>query len=244
MAVLIPYVRTSTDDQENSVSVQKERIERYCEYFGHSLACDPIVETGVSGGVPLFDRSGGQELRSMLLAGGADGIVGTIIDRVFRRAVDGLQQADWFQKNGFELIFCDDQVDTSTPDGWLNFGMKCLMADWERRKIGYRTQLGMQQIRDEGRSNGHTPFGFVTIDGRLYRDPRTFSQRETIVALVNSPNGGSLEAICRELHSLGIKPPKGAQWHKSSVSRIASTHSEFSHIPDLPNHVIIDELEA
>lgn len=241
MAKLIPYIRVSTDDQNTSVEIQQQRIQRFCDFYGHTLACPPIIDESVSGGKAIFTRPGGHILEQRLLDGEADGVIATVIDRMFRLAVDGLNQADWFQKKGLDLVFTDDMVDTSHPDGWMAFAQKVVAADWERRKIGYRTRLAMQKLRADGKNNSQTPFGLIEVDGLLYRDPERWPQRERVMELVNSAPALSLDKACKQLHRDGIKPPQGDNWHKSTVSRIAQTHHEFSHIADLPAELAKDE---
>ncbi len=246
---LLGYVRTSTDDQDNSLSDQDTALHRFCELYGHELV-DVIVDKDVSASVPLEKRPGGRVLMDRLRDGEADGIVITELDRAFRLTVDGITQSDWFTDQGLAIFTIAERVDTSTPDGWLSFAIKLVTGEWERRKTRWRTRRTLAGLRERGKLySGTVPFGCVKVecgredDGhgnerikyRLYRDPETWGMREMIVSL-REDNELSLRAICAELQERGVPAPSGGRlWHISTLLGILESHDGLKHIPFQPD---------
>lgn len=238
---LIPYRRVSTDEQGNSLGDQARLQARYAELYGHSLLAAEVDED-VSAGVELEKRPGGARLLARLAAGEADGFLITEIDRAFRLTVDGLVTAAWFTRRGLSIHTVFERVDTSHPDGWMSFAQRLVSAEWERRKIGYRTKRTLDGLRGDGRQYGPVPFGCVAVDGHLFRDPEAWRMRELMVRLAGEGKGA--REICRQMRALGIPAPGGVGrggkatggrlWHASTVTRILRTHHGLEHIPPLP----------
>ena len=242
---LLGYVRTSTDEQGNSLTDQDTALHRFCDLYGHELV-DVIVEEDVSASVPLEKRPRGRELMDRLRDGGADGIVITELDRAFRLTVDGILQSDWFTDQGLVICTINERVDTSTPDGWLSFAIKLVTGEWERRKTRWRTRRTLAGLRERGKLySGTVPYGCVKtecgrepddnggvrIKYRLYRDPETWGAREMIVRM-REDEELSLRAICAELQERGVPAPSGGRlWHISTLQGILESHDGLKHIP-------------
>lgn len=99
------YCRVSTDRQANegeSLGVQERQLQGYVTMQGMKL--DKVfVERGVSGSIPLADRPEGAALLAAATAG--DVIVSPKLDRVFRSALDALQQTEALRERGVTRIF-------------------------------------------------------------------------------------------------------------------------------------------
>ena len=69
----IAYIRVSSQrqvDEGVSIKAQIKRIREYARYKGMEIdGKDIIIEEGVSGGVPIWERSGGRHLRTRLETG-------------------------------------------------------------------------------------------------------------------------------------------------------------------------------
>jgi len=69
----VAYVRVSSQRQVEegvSIAAQTKRIKEYASFKGISLANEDIlVERGVSGGIPLWERPMGGKLKRMLGSG-------------------------------------------------------------------------------------------------------------------------------------------------------------------------------
>src|SRR5919108_1658688 len=101
------YCRVSTDRQANegeSLGVQEHQLQGYVTMQGMRL--DRVfVERGVSGSIPLADRPEGAVMLAALQSG--DVVVSPKLDRVFRSALDALQQTEALRARGVSLHLLD-----------------------------------------------------------------------------------------------------------------------------------------
>ncbi|MBD3609922.1 MAG: recombinase family protein [Gammaproteobacteria bacterium] len=245
---LIGYNRVSTEDQKKygvSLDIQPERHAKWCEGMDHELV-GVVVDAGVSAAKPFEKRPGGQELIQRLQAGEADGMLVTRFDRAFRIALDALLTVNWFKDRGFSIISIDQPMDITEPFGKRMFTHMAADAEYERDLVVARAIETSRGLRAAGKVNGAVPYGFVEVNGALYRDPATYETRVQIV-VYSMQMGWSHQKIIDSLESHNIPAPGGKgrggrdtggrRWHKSTISRIVSTHSDYEHIPVLPEHL-------
>ena len=87
----IAYVRVSTSrqaDDGNSISSQVTRIREYAKLRRLKLLSrDVIIDDGVSGGIPLWERDGGGLLLDRIESGKYKH--GAVIDRFFEKHLKG-----------------------------------------------------------------------------------------------------------------------------------------------------------
>ncbi|MDY6979367.1 MAG: recombinase family protein [Pseudomonadota bacterium] len=250
---LIPYIRVSTDEQDNSPKDQLAMIKRWAQAYNIELA-EPVCDIGISAGTEFDKRAGGKEVKRRLLAGEADGIACTELDRMFRLLTDGIQNLEWFASHGFSLHALGERIEAVNPDDWLSAVVKLAVGEWERRKTQFRTARTMRSLRKDCRSNSPAPYGCVEVietikDGekprtikKLFKNPDTWPVRQSIVDM--KADGMSLDAIRAELqrqripapggYGKGKKPKGGRLWHKSTLSKIIQSHHTLEHIPMLP----------
>ena len=136
---LLAYIRTSTDDKSAGQDAQLAAIKRYCELSGNELV-EVLTDADVSGNLPLLEREAGYALHHLLEIEEAEAVIAHQIDRIFRNLGDGCQWLDVFEKNGWTLLTVEDRVNTSTPDGWAAAILKLYFADYECRKISFRSK--------------------------------------------------------------------------------------------------------
>ena len=231
---LIAYIRTSTEEQDTGATVQIKAIERYCEFNGDTLE-DTLLDSDVSGGKPLEKRRAGRELIDALNAGLADGVIVHQLDRIFRNLGDGYAWLDQFDKQGWTLRTTEERVDTSTPDGWAAAIQKLFFADYERRKIAFRTKNAQMQMLAEGKVYSDPPYGTVAVGKYLYKEPREWAHRQYIYELYHQPGTDSYAKLRKHLFEMQLCSPKGkAKWSKSALRRLIISHHDFDHIPMLP----------
>ena len=106
----IAYIRVSSQrqvDEGVSIQAQKRRILEYVRYKKLNLANDDIIiEEGVSGGIPLWDRPKGRILQRRLATGQYTDIVTMKLDRMFRLTTDVLTTIDELNDAGIDLAHC------------------------------------------------------------------------------------------------------------------------------------------
>lgn len=229
---LIGYVRVSTEEQGKvgqSLGLQQEQIQRYCELYDCDLV-DILIDDGVSASIPLQNRPAGDELWDRLMAGEADGMIVTRLDRAFRITIDGLVSATQLNNRNISIHSVHERIDTSTSMGWYMLTLLLANAELERNRIRERALETTHGLRAAGRCWGAVPYGCELDENkRLRRDPNTWSVRENIVQLAE--RGLSLRAIAAELEERGIPAPGGGNhWHPSTLRNVLQSHSEIKTI--------------
>ena len=147
----IGYIRVSTEEQARegvSLDNQKARIESYCKYKRFDLR-STIEDAGISGGKNKA-RPGFIDLLDRIESGKARVVVIYSLERLSRDMLTLLALERLLDGNGVELHTVDGLVDTSTPDGWLNFAMKAFLGEMERRQVKHRTKKAMEFKNNEG----------------------------------------------------------------------------------------------
>ncbi len=162
----IGYTRVSSQEQVkegNSLEAQKQNIEKYC-YMKEMNLIEVICEPGISAGVPLSKRIGGQRLNQIIKEGEIKSVVVTKLDRLFRNANDCLNTIkDWETENiGLHIIDLGGQtINTRETAGKLLISLLAVMAEWEKNIIRDRTIEAMQFLKSNNRyTGGHSPYGF------------------------------------------------------------------------------------
>ena len=220
----IAYIRVSSQrqvDEGVSIQAQKRRILEYVRYKKLDLSPDDIIiEEGVSGGIPLWDRPKGRILKRRLCTGQYQGIVTMKLDRMFRLTTDVLTTIDELNDAGIDLHIVDlngEAVDTSTSMGRFFLTMVGAMAEMERGLISERTQEGMNQLKATHQKFTQSIFGWnANEDGSL--TPNWFEQNVIdFMAWQVNENGMSATAVARYLNKKGLKGKRGGKWHGSGV---------------------------
>ena len=147
LPLIIGFARVSqaTEDQGN-LETQTKQLQ---EYGVHQV----VTEVG-SGA--RSDRQALRNLRDRLQAG--DTLVVTAIDRISRRAVDGLRFIKDVTDAGIHLVVLSQrEFDTTTPTGQLLLHLTLAIAEWEWSNIRDRSIQGQQRARAEGKHIGRPP---------------------------------------------------------------------------------------
>ena len=224
----IGYCRVSTEEQAKegvSLDNQKERIKGYCTYKGFELT-DIIEDAGISGGknkarpgfVELLDRIETGEIKTVILYS---------LERLSRDMLTLLALERLLDEKDVELHTVEGQVDTSTPDGWLNFAMKAFLGEMERRQVKYRTKKAMEYKKNQGAVVGSIPYGYRRNGNGLVEDPR---EQETVkIVNVLYQDNNKLIDICRVLKERNLKTRNGKQFAPEQVKRIIADYRNTFH---------------
>ena len=158
--MLIGYARVSTDEQNLDMQVDALR----------EVACEKVFTDTVSGA--KAERPGLQEVLDFLRPN--DTLVVWRLDRLGRSlkslvlTIEDLQQ----REIGFRSL--QENIDTTTSAGKLQFHVFSALAEFERELIRERTQAGLRAARARGRMGGRpkemTPEK-LKMAVRLMKDP-------------------------------------------------------------------------
>jgi DNA invertase Pin-like site-specific DNA recombinase len=156
------YARVSTQRQAEegeSLGVQRRQIEGYASMLGLDKP-QLFVEEGVSGSKPLSERAAAKQLLAALKPG--DVIIAAKLDRMFRSALDALDNLNKLKAQGVALHLIDLGGDvTGNGISRLVFTILSAVAESERDRIRGRVQETKADQRKRGRHlGGSRPFGY------------------------------------------------------------------------------------
>lgn len=215
---LVGYCRVSTEGQEDntSLSSQRERIEAYCKAFDHELM-EIFVEVG--SGKDTVNRPQFQSAMEMV-ATKADGIVALKLDRIARSCRDVLTLVeDVLQPSNKALVLLDLNVDTSTPTGKMILTMMAAVAELERATINERCQGGRKAKAEAGGyAYGRPAFGYSAQEKELV--PLEDEQETIVLIRRHRRSGKSYAKIADYLNAQGIPTKRGKEWNAMQVHRV------------------------
>lgn len=204
-AVMVGYIRVSTDDQADSglgLAAQRAAVTAESERRGWTLLA--IYEDALSG--KSLDRPGLAAALDAVETGQAAGIVVAKLDRLSRSLKDFANLMARAQSKKWNLVALDLGVDLSTAAGEFMANVMASAAQWERRIIGQRTREALAAKRAQGVRLGRQP---VLPD----------EVRERIVGAYQSGAGWS--AIARDLNGEGVETAHGgSRWYPSTVREV------------------------
>ena len=216
------YIRVSTSLQVEGVSLsnQRERIEAYCQYKSFDLVA-VIEDAGVSGGINKA-REGFIALLDRIKQEDVDSIILYSLERLSRDMLTLLALERYLNEHGVELHTVDGQVDTSTPDGFMNFAMKSFLGEMERRQIKYRTKKAMGHKKAHGEVVGSVPYGQQRDGKALVVD---LNEQGTVrAANAMYGEGARLVDIVKSLNDQGKRTRTGKPWTATQVKRLLTNY--------------------
>lgn len=203
---LFGYVRVSTNDQDNSVNNQKQKIQELAAKEGLQLQ-HTYVDEDVTARIPLRDRPQGKLLWDTLEAG--DAIAFNKVDRVFRSVRDASQTIHIWQEKGVRAIIMDLGIDLATPAGRMFFHQLAAFAEFEREMISLRTKECFSYLRSRGQPVNQRPFGWRVSEKAFVPCPAERAVAERVLAWRES--GWSLRKIWNQLWEDRVSKP-GKKW--------------------------------
>jgi len=147
--MLVGYVRVSKDDGSQVLDPQKDAL------FAAGVSSESLYEDYASG--KKDDRPGLNACLKALRKG--DTLVVWKLDRLGRNLKHLLVIIDDLEKREIELKVLTGHgvnIDTTTPNGKLVFGIFASIAEYERTLISERTKAGLQSARARGRKGGRS----------------------------------------------------------------------------------------
>ena len=211
MAVIIAYVRVSTEEQAQSgagLEAQRAAILAEARRRGWDPADVTFVEDAGFSGKDL-KRPGVAKALSALEAREADTLVVAKLDRLSRSMTDLTRLLGVAAKQGWALIALDVAVDTSTPTGEAMAHVIGTFSQLERRLIGQRTKEALAIRRAAG--------------VRLGR-PITLAAEVTDRIIGLRGDGYTLQAIADILTADRVPTAQGGRrWYASTIAKVLTT---------------------
>lgn len=142
---LVAYLRTSTQEQNLGLEVQRDGVQAYAKLYNHELVR------------VLVEKQSGKDLNrpqlkvalQMIADGVVDGVIIYKIDRLSRSVADLSRLVDG-PLSGASLISVSEQLDTSSANGRLMLNILSSMAQFEREQLSERTSQALQALKKKG----------------------------------------------------------------------------------------------
>lgn len=205
--LLVPYRRVSTREQADKgagLAAQFTTINHGLGYRGQSALHWECVDRGKSG--KNLQRDGLSSALALIELGEAGGIIVSKLDRLSRSLLDFAYLMARAEREGWNIVALDLNIDLNTASGKLMAGILALFAEFERNVIRQRTKDGLAEKRAEGVRLGRRR---VISDELL----------EAIVSAYLSEQ--SYSAVARWLNEAGMPTLSGGKmWYPSSIHKV------------------------
>lgn len=196
------YDRVSTELQAQfglSVTAQKEDLYRYAREHGYEVA-GFFADEGITARKKLQNRKGFLQLMELVKQDRIDLILVTKLDRWFRNVRDYHNTQAILEAHHCNWKTIYEDYDTSTADGQLKINIMLAVAQNECDRTSERIKVVFDhKFRCGEHIAGAAPYGYVTVDKKLRKDPETrdvvddifrfyfscFSKRQTVYHILN-----------------------------------------------------------
>lgn len=210
------YARVSTEDQLEKYGMPAQLSA--CRDFAKGQGFDVIKEItddGISGAI--LDRPGLDRLRELVDGGAVDVVVMLDPDRLSRDMVHLVHLKRELDKR-CRMEFVTGSFERTTS-GKMFFGMKAVIAEYERDVIRDRTIRGKRERARSGRRvGGREPFGYRDEDGSLVVEADRALVARQMFEWYDA--GLSLCEITRRLRMAGVSTWSGKPWWYTAVRSI------------------------
>lgn len=143
--MLIGYARTSTQDQKYSLETQVEELT--------AAGCERCYQEEVSS----VDAKRPELGKALDYLREGDILVVKKLDRLARSVADIVKIQERLEAKKAGLKILDMKIDTSTPEGRLQFNLFAAIAQFEREIMLERQKVGIAKAKAEGKYTGRQP---------------------------------------------------------------------------------------
>lgn len=212
------YARASTEEQIITLKSQEEVIEReYKHRFADMEWAGVVVESGVSGNIPISQRPKGLSLCANVEAG--DVVIVTKLDRGFRNLADLVNTLRLWRKKDVRLVLLDLGVDTGTPVGAMLVHILGAVAQFERERMGERMRECARKIKMLRGYYQKAPYGFKLLgkkgEKQMVPDPYTRAIARKFIEWIEA--GWTDEAIYFHCLQKRIKQRSQKEWTRTMI---------------------------
>ena len=217
-AVVVGYLRVSSEEQSLSPEAQRAALERWCKTNGATLAA-VFEDRGVSGGAELDKRPGLLAALDALTEHKAGVLLVAKRDRLARDVMVAAMVERLAMKSGARVLAADGTGNGDGAEAQLLRGMVDLFAQYERALIRARTRAALAVKKSRGERTGQVPLGYkVAGDGKML-EPEPEEQRVIARMKELRAEGLTIAEIAARLNAEG-PAARGSRWHPTTVSRL------------------------
>ena len=183
------YARVSTKDQ--TTENQLLDLRSYCTARGWQIAAE-CVDAGISGS--RDDRPALKEVLGLARKRKIDILLVWRFDRFARSLAHLVNSLEELRRLGVDFISFQENVDTSSAQGRMVFGVMASLAEFERALIQERIRSGLRRAAAQGKRIGRPT---VTVDPAEARRLRGEGRSLREIASALSVGKGTVERLLR-----------------------------------------------
>lgn len=144
------YVRVSTDDQHS------KQLIGGCKSLSKILNVNvrTFDDFNVSSKIPIHNRPEGSKLMKDLASGKLKGLIVPKWDRITRVLKDSIEFLEFYDKHNFKLYSVYEGEYDGSPNKEYIFKQLCLISEYELKQLKWRSQIGIERAKQEGKYNG------------------------------------------------------------------------------------------
>ena len=220
-AVVVGYVRVSTDDQNLGPDAQRSALAKWCAANGAQLVA-VHEDIGVSGGAALDERPGLLAALADVKARGAGVLLVAKRDRLARDIVVAAMVERLAERDGARVLTADGTGNGEGPEAMLMRGIVDVFAQYERALIRSRTKAALAVKKARGERTGSVPYGFRLAADGVHLVADDVEARAVALARQLRAEGAALRTIGARLLAEGHAPRGGRAWDPKTVQRITA----------------------
>ncbi|MDA0524215.1 recombinase family protein [Methanococcoides alaskense] len=141
------YIRTSTDNQQDSIHLQRQELRNYCHSKGW-VVHEEYIDFGFSG--KDTERPAFQNIMQDAEDGKFQILLVTKIDRFARSIIDCLVSVEKLESYCVSFAATSQPIDTSSAMGKLTLQIMASFAEFERSIINERMTAGRRAAEQRG----------------------------------------------------------------------------------------------
>lgn len=141
------YIRTSTENQAESIVLQTDELTKYCDAKGYDIF-EKYTDFGFTG--KNTKRPAFSQMMLEAKAKKFDMVLVTKIDRFARSTLDLLLNIQQLQEYGVQFATTSQPIDTSSAMGRLTLQIMGAFAEFERSIIRERMENGRKAAEKRG----------------------------------------------------------------------------------------------
>jgi site-specific DNA recombinase len=223
---LVGYIRCSTKLQDSSYTLEEQdkSIQSYCNLYKHNLIG---VNKDIGSGSKI--NSGLKELLDLVYSNkDINGIIVDKLDRLFRNTEELLKTIRELKSQCKVFISVKEQLDISTPAGFLMLSVLGSLSEFEKSRISERVILGKKSKKEVGGFVGGTvPFGYQSVtktflDGKTIKELVKDSNEQNVITKIKNHRraGKTWTEIANYLNASGFKTKRGKQFTATHIYNV------------------------
>ncbi len=219
---VIGYIRTSTDRQDNSITLQTHQITDYCEK--KNLCLDElIVDEGLSG-KDIKNRKGYHQIMEWIEKDEVDTLIVLSLSRWGRNLKQNYETIEKMINTDTNFISLKENVDLSTPMGRFMVNIMSSLYQMEREMISERVVDVLSDKKKNGKVYGKIPYGFTKDGSYLIPNPKEQKTLKKITSLKGK--GLSYAKISDFLNRNKYTKRNGSKFSRYDVVGLMKTNRE------------------